>query len=62
MLKSDDIKLLRQGRKFTQAELAEKSDIPQWRISLLERGIPPKPDEAARLQDALTRETKDNDA
>jgi transcriptional regulator with XRE-family HTH domain len=40
-------------RELTQAELAALCGIPQPRISLLERGIRPKPDEVRALADVF---------
>jgi transcriptional regulator with XRE-family HTH domain len=38
---------------MTQTELARRTGIPQWRISLLERGKPASSDECRRLAAAL---------
>jgi len=46
-------KIERVKRELTQVELAAKSGIPQHRISLLERGVKPSPDEAQALATAL---------
>jgi transcriptional regulator with XRE-family HTH domain len=46
-------KIERVKREFTQAELATRSGIPQPRISLLERGVKPRPDEARALADVF---------
>jgi transcriptional regulator with XRE-family HTH domain len=40
-------------RELTQAELSVMSGIPQHRISLLERGVKPKVDEAEVLAAVL---------
>jgi len=37
----------------SQQSLAEETGIGQWRISLIERGLPPNPDEAAKIAKAL---------
>jgi transcriptional regulator with XRE-family HTH domain len=46
-------KLERVKRGMSQCDLWMQTGIPQWRISLIERGLPPKPEEARRLADAL---------
>ena len=43
------IKELRIHRKWTQAELAEKAGLGQYKISLFERGLKPKPLEMEKL-------------
>ena len=37
----------------SQLEIERDSGIPQWKISLIERGLPPNPDEAAKIANAL---------
>ena len=46
-------KIERVKRELTQAELAALSGISQHRISLLERGVKPRTDEAKALADAF---------
>jgi transcriptional regulator with XRE-family HTH domain len=46
-------KIERVKRELTQAELAALSGIPQHRISLLERGVTPRRDEAQALAKAF---------
>lgn len=46
-------KIERVKRELTQTELAALSGIPQHRISLLERGVIPRPDEAKALAKAF---------
>lgn len=46
-------KIERVKRELTQAELAALSGIPQHRISLLERGVKPSPEEAQVLATAF---------
>jgi transcriptional regulator with XRE-family HTH domain len=46
-------KIERVKRELTQAELAARSGVPQHRISLLERGVRPRPDEARALADVF---------
>lgn len=48
-----NLKLQRIQRELTQVDLWMSSEVPQWRISLLERGITPKPDEAEKIAKAL---------
>jgi transcriptional regulator with XRE-family HTH domain len=38
---------------MSQIDLWMETGIPQWRISLIERGVPPKPDERRKLAKAL---------
>jgi transcriptional regulator with XRE-family HTH domain len=43
------MKIERVRRGLSQVQLWKKTGIPQWRISLIERGLPPKPEEAEKL-------------
>jgi len=47
------MKLERIKRGLSQIDLWMQTGIPQWRISLIERGLPPKPDERRKLAQAL---------
>ena len=47
------MKIARIKKEVTQIDLWMKTGIPQWRISLIERGITPKDEEAKKLSDAL---------
>jgi len=47
------MKLARIQREITQFDLWMKTGIPQWRLSLIERGIVPKPEEAKKISDVL---------
>ena len=47
------LKIERVKKDLTQHQLWMKTDIPQWRISLIERGLPPTPDERRKLAEAL---------
>ena len=47
------LKIERVKKDLTQYQLWMKTDIPQWRISLIERGLPPTPDERRKLAEAL---------
>ena len=47
------LKIERAKRGMSQIELWMKSGVPQYRISLIERGISPKPDEAKKITKAL---------
>ena len=38
---------------ITQTELFLQIAIPQWRLSLIERGMPPKAEEAEKIAQAL---------
>jgi transcriptional regulator with XRE-family HTH domain len=53
------LKLERIKRGFTQIDLWMKTGIPQWRISLIERGIAPKPEEAQKIAEALNSQLDD---
>jgi transcriptional regulator with XRE-family HTH domain len=48
------LRLERVIKELTQAELASRTGIPQWRISLLERGKAANDDERQRLAAALS--------
>jgi transcriptional regulator with XRE-family HTH domain len=48
------MKIERVKKGITQIDLWMRSGIPQWRISLIERGITPKPDEAAKIAEVLS--------
>ncbi len=48
-----NLKLQRIQREITQIDLWMSTGIPQWRISLIERGIRPKPEEAEGISKAL---------
>ena len=47
------LKLERIKRGKTQTDLFLKTGIPQWRISLIERGISPKSEERRKIAKAL---------
>lgn len=47
------LKLVRIKKEVTQVDLWMKSGVPQWRISLIERGIPPRDEEAKKIANAL---------
>jgi hypothetical protein len=47
------LKIERVRRGLSQFQLWMKTDVPPWRISLIERGLPPKPEEARKLAEAL---------
>jgi transcriptional regulator with XRE-family HTH domain len=49
------MKLERIRKGKTQTDLWQETGIPQWRISLIERGMPPKADEVRKLAEALRR-------
>jgi predicted transcriptional regulator len=52
-----NIKVQRARKNWTQKELESKTGIPQWRISLLERGIKPREDEAKKIKRAFNRDS-----
>ena len=47
------IRIERIKRGLSQTDLWMETGVPQWRISLIERGLPPKPQEAHKLAKAL---------
>jgi DNA-binding XRE family transcriptional regulator len=47
------MKIQRVRKELSQVELAEKVGLPQWKISLIERGLIPLPGEARRIAEAL---------
>jgi len=47
------IKRLRQEKGWTQKQLSALTGIHQVRLSYLERGLPPEPEETRRLSRAL---------
>jgi len=48
-----NLRIARLRRGKTQIDLWMATGIPQWRISLIERGIVPKPEERRRIAKAL---------
>lgn len=52
------IKRLRQDRGISQVQLAKAVGISQPKLSYLERGLPPTPEEAQRLVKALEIESE----
>ena len=48
------MKIERIKKGITQVNLWMKTGIPQWRISLIERGIEPKPAEAQKIAETLS--------
>ena len=59
------LKLERVKRGLSQIDLGRLCGIPFWRVSLIERGIEPKPDERRKLaktlrisEDSLTRQVE----
>jgi len=53
------IRLERIKKEITQIDLWMKTGIPQWRISLIERGIMPKLDEKEKIAKALSCKVTD---
>jgi transcriptional regulator with XRE-family HTH domain len=47
------LRQLRQTRGLTLREVSRRSDINPGRLSIIERGVPPRPDELARILSAL---------
>ena len=52
-MKASKMKIQRIMVGKSQTNLGEDVGIGQWRISLIERGFPPKPNEAALIASAL---------
>ena len=50
------IKVERVKKGFTQFDIAMRTGIAQWRISLIERGISPKKEEMVGIAKALNKE------
>ena len=48
-----NMKLKRIKKEITQIDLWIKTGIPQWRVSLIERGILPKKEEAEKIAEVL---------
>lgn len=48
-------KKARINRELTQFDVAMQTGIPQWRVSLIERGIIPNPNEMEKLASVLGR-------
>ena len=53
------VKLERLQRELSQSELSERIGIPQWRISLIERGIKPGADEARKFAEVFGVEARE---
>lgn len=51
------IKLERIKQELSQFELETRTGIPQWRVSLIERGLKPRIDEIEKLAIALDIKT-----
>lgn len=47
------IKIERIRKGLSQIQLWLQTGVPQYRISLIERGLPPRPEEARKLSEAL---------
>lgn len=52
-MKASIMKIQRIMMGKSQTRLGEDAGIGQWRISLIERGLPPQPNEAALIASAL---------
>ena len=53
------MRLKRVQRDVSQVDLFLKTGIPQWRISLIERGIVPRSDEAEKIAEVLGANIKE---
>jgi hypothetical protein len=47
------LKIERVKREKSQIDLWLETGIPQWRLSLIERGVLPSPDERRKISEAL---------
>ena len=52
------LRIERVKKGLTQCDISMKTGIPQWRLSLLERGIPPLPEEAKKIAETLNADAK----
>jgi DNA-binding XRE family transcriptional regulator len=52
-MKASKMKIRRIMMGKSQTGLGEDAGLGQWRISLIERGLPPQPNEAALIASAL---------
>lgn len=52
-MKASKMKILRITIGKSQKILEQETGIGQWKISQIERGLPPNPDEAAKIAKAL---------
>ena len=46
-------------REMTQMDVSLRADLPQWKVSLFERGVCPRSDEALRIAEVLGADVKD---
>jgi len=53
------LKIMRVKKEMSQVDLWMRTGVPQWRISLIERGVQPKPEEIRKIVKALDCQTKD---
>jgi len=53
------MKLIRFQKGLTQVDLWQLTGIPQWRLSLIERGLLPKAEEANKISKVLGREQRE---
>lgn len=53
------LKLERIKREVSQNDLELRTGIPQWRISLIERGLRPKQHEIEKISEALRLSVED---
>lgn len=53
------MKIERVKKEITQIDIWMKTGIPQWKLSLIERGLPPKPEEARKIAEVLSCQPED---
>lgn len=47
------MRIKRVMREMTQMDVSLRADLPQWKVSLFERGVCPRSDEALRIAEVL---------
>ncbi len=52
------MKFIRFQKGLTQVDLWQLTGIPQWRLSLIERGLLPKAEEADKIAGALGKDQR----
>jgi len=53
------MRIKRVMREMTQMDVSLRADLPQWKVSLFERGVCPRSDEALRIAEVLGADVKD---
>ncbi len=58
-MKPSQLKLERVKQGLTQFDFYKKAEIPQWKVSLIERGLQPTQDEAERIARVLGQDIQE---